>query len=542
MSWFNNKIAKVFPGYALRREVATRRLKRLQDFDGKESLRRSFEAISGNRLRSDFLSTSKSADSAIQGSIDGLRNHIRQLEYNNGFVSGPIQRIVKNVVGQGIHFQARVKSDIKNLPKISEPAAEKFNTNMERLFKRWTQRSDTRLMQNFNEQQAIVEGGLVRDGEVLAVGRNSKRKDRQIPYCLELLEADRLQTPSSEISNPKIRNGILFDDEGAPKTYFILKRHPGEAIPLMGGKAADFEEVPAFNANGTRKVLHLFNPLRPEQTRGFSSFAAALKDIQDLDRYTEAEKMAALEDACMTGFVKTEAPTAFQEAYTDASGNPKEYERVHEFAPLKWHYLRPGEDITMHKPTRPNDSFSEMVNQLLRGPSNALDIPPEVMSQNWQGMNYSNARTVLLMFYLSCRIRQKYLIDHFCIPIYENVATALVVKGLIKAPGFDMRREDYLSHSWIAPGWQWIDPVKEAKGKEIEVQNNFETLTDIHAAQGRDFEETMETRAIELKKMKELEEKYDIQFPKNQGGKSFGNGAPEDEKEEEEERAIRIVK
>jgi len=495
--------------------------------------------LKGSRI---LMVKSKSADSAIAGSIDGLRNHVRQLEYNNGFVSGPIQRIVKNVVGQGIHFQARVKSDIKNLPKISEPAAEKFNTNMERLFKRWAQRSDTRLMQNFNEQQATVEGGLVRDGEILAIGRNSKRKDRQIPYCLELLEADRLQTPSSEISNPKIRNGILFDDEGAPKTYFILKRHPGEAIPLMGGKLADFDEVPAFNDNGTRKVLHLFNPLRPEQTRGFSSFAAALKDIQDLDRYTEAEKMAALEDACMTGFVKTDNPVGFQGGYTEASNDPDEYERVHEFAPLKWHYLRPGESVDIHGPKRPNDSFGEMVNQLLRGPSNALDIPPEVMSQNWQNMNYSNARTVLLMFYLSCRIRQKYLIDHFCIPIYENVATALVVKGLIKAPGFDMRREDYLSHSWIAPGWDWIDPKKSSDAFSIQLENNIETLTGILAAKGEDFDETMERRAQELKKIQELEAKYGVKFPKKQAGSSFGSSNPEDEKEEEEERAIRIVK
>jgi len=539
----NNTIAKVFPGYALKREVAARRLKRLQDFDGKESASRSFEALSNDRLRYGLSSTNKSADGAISGKIDVLRNHVRQLEYNNGFVSGPIQRIVKNVVGQGIHFQARVTSDTKNLPRISDSAAEKFNATIERLFKRWAQRSDVRLMQNFNEQQALTEGALVRDGELLVVGRNSKRKDRQIPYCLELLEADRLQAPREEVNNPKIRNGILFDDEGAPKTYFILKRHPGETINLMGTKAADFEEIPAFNKNGTRKVLHLFNPLRPEQTRGFSSFAAALKDIQDLDRTVEAEKMAMLEDACMTGFVKTDNPVGFQSAYTEASDNPVEYERIHEFAPLKWHYLRPGESIDIHKPSRPNDALGEMINQLLRGPSNALDIPPEVMSQNWQGMNYSNARTVLLMFYLSCRIRQKYLIDHFCIPVYENVLIALVVNGLIKAPGFDMRREDYLSHSWIAPGWQWIDPTKEAKGKEIEVQNNFETLTNIHAAQGRDFEETMEVRAIELKKMKELEEKYDIQFPKNQGGKNLiENTSSDDEEEKEEEREIRLVK
>ena len=541
MNWIDKRIAWLFPGYALKRSIARNRLERVKDLQPKE--RRNFEAISGNRTRYDFLSTSKSADSYIQHGMKSLREHVRELEYNNGFISGPIQRIVKNVVGQGIRFQSRIIADneFRGFPKINQKEADYFNSEIERLFKQWAKQSDKRLLQNFYEQQAMCEGTLLRDNGVLVIGRTSKRKDRPIPYCLEILEIDRLQTPPGAINEKNIRHGILFDDEGVPKTYYILKRHPGDTF--TGLRAEDFEEVSAFNPNGTRKVLHLYNPIRPEQTIGYSVFASALKDLQDLDRYREAELYAALEDACMTGIVETENPVGFQGSYTETSENTDQYDRINEFAPGKWHYLKPGEKVSIHSPKRPNNAFGDFVSQILRGPSNALDIPPEVFAQDWHGMNYSNARTVLLMFYLSCRIRQRYLIDHLCIPVYEAVARDFIALGKIKALGFSTRPESYLEHVWISPGWQWIDPSKEAKGKEIELTNNMETLTDIAAGQGKDIDERLETRARELKKMKELEEKYGIQFPKKQEGKSNPDGFDENNDEEDkEERFLQVMR
>ena len=550
MSWFNRQIAKAFPSYALKRQVAQMRLSRLEALSGKSSGSRNFDAISKNRLRYDILSPKNSADSAIQDGIEGIRNHVRQLEYNNGFISGPIQRIVNNVVGLGFQFQSRVKADdnlyAQPFPSINEKTAAAFNARAERGFRLWAKKSDKRLISNFNELLRIAEGSLLRDGEVLAIGRESKRKGRVIPYCIELLEADRLSSPMEEINNPRIRNGIRYDDEGVPEAYFILKDHPGASFKAITRRGQDYEEIPAFNPNGTRKVIHLFNPLRPEQSRGFSAFASALKDFQDLDRYREAEIMAALEDACLTGFVKSDAPELWQQNNTVANQEGEDGDettnRIHEFAPNKWHYLAPGEDVFIHAPSRPNDAFGEMTNQLLRGPANALDIPPEVLSQNWGGMNYSNARTVLLMFYLSMRARQNYLIEHACVPIYENVLYQFVIRGHVPAGGFDRRKDDFLTHAWIPPGWQWVDPVKEAKGKEIEVQNNFETLADLCASRGRDVDETLEQRARELRKIKDLEEKYDIEFPKATKSKTeLGETGEKEETTEEDDNRLRVV-
>jgi lambda family phage portal protein len=516
---FLDKVASVVsPSWALKRKIARNRLERSDLLQ--QQYKRGFEAVSGDRLRYDFLSTSASADTFAQstGSAQKVRQHVRYMEFQTGYVAGPIKRITNNVVGMGIRFQSRVSYDDSangQAQIINEKSAAAFNSTVEGLMRAWSKQADVRLIHTFFEIQSLVESALIRDGETLVVVRQSKRTDRVIPFCLEVLEIDRLATPISEINNPKIRNGVIYDDEGVPQSYLVLKRHPGDTITGMGFRTDDYEEIPAWNPNGTRKVFYLFNPIRPEQLRGFSQFAAALKDYQDLDRYREAEIMAALEDACLTGFVKSDASMAFQQGNTTETDDNSN--RIHEFAPNKWHYLRPGEDVSIHGPQRPNANLPKFVEQLLSGPANALDVPPEVLSQNWKDMNYSNARTVLLQFYLSCRIRQAYLIDHLCVPTYENLLMDAVALGKIKAPGFFARRSDYMQHAWIPPGWQWVDPTKEAEGKILELGSNFETLSDICSAKGKDVDETLETRARELKRMQELEQKYGIEFPKPKG-------------------------
>ena len=532
MSWFFRQYAKFFPERAMRGFIASKRIGRLDEFTGH---RRSFDAVAGGRTRYDLQSESRSPDSAIYSDISKLREHVRQLEHNNGHVAGPIKRNVRNVIGQGIRFQSAITADDSGkryeFPKINEKDAELIAHMFEKHFAIWQKQADVRLLHSFYELQGLCEAALMRDGEVLIIGRESKRKGRALPYCLEVLESDRLTTPFSEINNPKIRHGIEYDDEGVPKIYYVLKVHPGETLSIAIARS-DYEEIPAYfkkPGDGTlKKVIHLFNPLRPEQSRGFSEFAAGLKDLHDMDRYMEAEKLAALEDACMTGIVKTTDPQGFAAAYTDPNADrPDGYERINEYAPNMTHYLMPNEEFELHKPNRPNDQFEKFINQLIRGPANALDMPPEVYAQNWQGMNYSNARTVLLNFYAACAMRQWYQINHLCVPVWENVGTRLIIKGKVQARGFDRRKDDFLKSDWIPAVFRkWIDPKKEADGITADLNNMVEILPDVLAERGKDFDAHIEKKARSLKKIQRVEEKY---------GVSLTPKPPEPEKEPEKE-------
>jgi lambda family phage portal protein len=483
---------------------------------------RSFEGISGSRLRHDWTNLTQDADAASVTSLIELRNVLRDLRYNSGIISGPLKRITNYVIGTGMRPQARVKADTEDVSSltsnqystITDQVAKKANYQIEQVWKSWVKKADAQLRQNFYEQQGLMFMAMYADGEVIAVARSSEKFGRIVPLCLEVIEIDRLATPMSEVANPKIRNGIEFDEEGIPIRYYILKKHPGSNYILSSKfKPDDFEQVDTFQQNGQRKVFHLYNVLRPGQSRGYPCLASALEDIQDRKRYREAEIVAARVAACLAAFVKSPA------SYTEFSnlGTNSQSEKMKEFQPGMIKYLMPGEEVQLFEPKRPNTNLPDFIKHMDREIANAADFPYEILTQDWGQLNYSNARTIMILAYIGIRFFQQYMIDHVCQPMRELFITDAVTKGLVDAPGFKSRYEDYCLTSWIPPRRDWVDPASESQAAKTDLETNVTTLASIITAKGGDWEEEIEQRAKELAKIKELETKYDISFAPSKG-------------------------
>lgn len=537
--WLGPVIERAAPIYSLKRHIAYQRLQRLKEItkarkDYGEIKRnfeltdsRSFELLDGSRNKAKLKMAGGNIDSDTYSSLESLRNYIRQQEFNNGLVAGPIERWTNHVVGRGLLFQSRVRADKKGMRlggmgRITEAGAEEYNFLVEKYFKKWQKRADQKDILTFYEMQWVAEAAMMRDGESLVIIRQSQKNIRPIPYCLDIVEIDRLRTPTELIMDPQVRNGIRFDEEGAASIYYVLKRHPGDSLQL-GLKVEDYEEIPAYNPNGSRKVIHLFKTIRPEQTRGFSRFSAALNVLNMAFRISEAEMFAALEDACMFGVVKSSNPIGFQNNATvtgtqgtDFAGNTV-YPKLHGFDIGQIQYLNNNEDFIFHTPKRPNEKFAEVYETFCSGAANVLQMPTEVFLQKWKDINYSNARTILLQFYIPIFLRQQYLSDHLCDPIYENVASELVTYGKVRAPSFDKRRDDYLECDWVPPEREWVDPQSETKGMMNELDMRVTSPGQICAAKGKDFDDVIEEFARNLAKEKEVKERYGVEFPSYSG-------------------------
>lgn len=541
-------LAYISPSWALRRHGARMILRTLEG--AKE--RSSYDALSGNRLRSDFTNITKDADAVNVTNLQKLRNAVRDIETNTGAVAGPIKRIANNIIGHGITPQARVKEDgdydiDDPRLRITSEIALKFNYQIEKAWSIQAPLFDSQLRQSIYELHKLSFMCRLRDGEVLVVLRSSLRNGRIVPLCAELVEIDRLATPSDRASDPKIRNGIEFDDEGVPVRYYILKKHPGaNTVPLY--RPDEFEKIDAFDSAGNRKVLHLYDILRPNQSRGFSPFAAALGDMQDIYKYREAKIVAARIQACLAAFVtKTGSWNELSAKSTNTAG-----QKIKDFEPGMIEYLNAGESITIHDPKSSEQQFKDIVEYLMRDAANAIDAPYELFSGNWGGMNYSNARTVLLQAQLGFKIAQAYEITHFCQPVWNNFVTDCVVGGKVAAPNFKERRNDYLRTMWVPPGWDWVDPQSESESAKIELETGLDTFANKYASRGKDWEEQLEQRAMELKKIKYLEKKYDVKFPdpysktpapaesvsgqNGKNGKNGQNGKKPKEKEDEDKK------
>lgn len=503
------------PQRGIRRTGARLMLSALSKGEYKE---RAFEGISKSRLRHDWTNVTSDSDSANVSSLSNLRNVIREISQNTGIISGPLKRITNYVIGTGLRPQAKARYDTENQINlnpgkiITEDVANKFNYQAERAWRNWIDKADAQLRMNFYELQALAFRAMFADGEVLAVARSSEKYGRMIPLCFEIIEIDRLETPQPEMSNPKIRNGIEFDEEGVPIRYYVLKHHPG-ANYYLAIKTTDIEQIDAFQQNGQRKVFHLYNILRPGQSRGLPCLAAALEDLQDRKRYREAEIVAARVNACLAAFVKSPG------AYTELLGKNtnSESQRLDEFEPGMIKYLMPGEEINVFSPTRPNRELTAFLKQFDREIANAADFPYEILTGDFGELNYSNARTILILANIAIRAFQQYLIDHFCYPAWELFITDCLVKGIIDAPGFSDRIKDYCNSQWIPPKRDWIDPQSESEAAKTDLETSVTTLSDIIMAKGGDWEEHLEQRAKELSKIKELEEKYNITFSVQKG-------------------------
>ena len=50
---------------------------------------------------------------------------------------------------------------------------------------------------------------------------------------------------------------------------------------------------------------------------------------------------------------------------------------------------------------------------------------------------------------------------------------------------------------WRARGWQWVDPLKDAQAKALELDRNLTTRRRILAERGEDLDEVLAERAAE---------------------------------------------
>jgi lambda family phage portal protein len=256
-----------------------------------------------------------------------------------------------------------------------------------------------------------------------------------------------------------------LDANGAPVAYHVLRHHPGSPE----GIKQEFIRVPAFGEpTGRRNVLHIFERTRPGQTRGVPYLAPVIEPLKQLDKYTEAELMAAVVASLLTVFVKSETGEGFAPTAGEQPSNAEIKLGTGTIVDLA-----PGEDITTVSPNRPNTAFDPFVQSVLRQIGVSLGLPFEVLIKHFTA-SYSAARAALMEAWKFFRLRREFLAQTFCAPVYEAWMEEAVALGRIAAPGFfddPARRIAYLQADWIGDAPAQIDPTKEvdAAAKRLEI-------------------------------------------------------------------------
>jgi len=459
------------------------------------------------RLRGSWIPGGGSADSDLHPDLSKLRERSRDLIRNDGIASGAIDTVITNIIGSGIQMQSRIDKDTL---AVNEEIADKLQNQIEHIWDRWVPHADAGNRLSFYGLEELSERQRFINGESIIVPLHITNSKKKRPYSLALqtIESDRLATPSDLTANKNVRAGVEVGEYGEPVAYFVRKNHPGDFLygRRYGNSSENFVKYPALNDLGDPNVFHLYHVKRSGQTRGEPFFSPVLNMFKDRVDYMEAEIVAARVAACFAIFIKKTNSYEVSLARSKSESN----KRVEELSPAMIEYLNENEEIQPFNPNRPGGTFGIFMERVLRDISAGLNIPYEILAKDFSRSNYSNTRAALLEARRFFMMQQRFVSENLCQHVLVMLLEEAYLKGELPILDFYRNRDAYVRTRWIAPGWQWVDPENEVKASVDAVDNNLSTLAEEAASQGQDWEENLEQRARELKKIKDLEQKYGI--------------------------------
>lgn len=445
-----------------------------------------------------------SADADLLTELPGLVGRSRDIERNNGVAKGGVQTVIDNVVGTGLRLSSR--PDYKALGKSKEWAQE-WRRQYESLFCAWWWSTACHAGDSMTGDQmtAQVFRATITNGEFIALPLWIPERGDGYATKIQTVEADRLSQPAGRFESMLMRGGIEFDTYGAPIAYWIKRTHPGDAFFDVNGMM--WERIPRRTNFGRLRVIHGYDPERSGQSRGKPLLTSVLPQFKQIDRYTNAEIMAAVVNAMVAMVIETPMDQEnIVDLFAKDSAAYLKARQEHTVGLKSGAMLSlfPGDKATGFMPQRPNSAFGTFVENIYRIIGLALDVPYELLMKDFSKTTYSSARAAMLEAWRSFNRRRDWLGTQWMDPIARLFLEEMVNAGKIDAPGYYDNRWAYERCKWIGPGRGWIDVTKEADAAATRLDHNLSTLEQECAEQGLDWEEVLEQRAVEIARMKEL--------------------------------------
>jgi lambda family phage portal protein len=383
----------------------------------------------------------------------------------------------------------------------------------------------------FMQQQHQAMFSALERGDTLVVRRANTRRDALLTTCYQLVEADRLCNPMRQVDRPGLVAGIETDSDGRVVRYHVASTHPQE---YRSGEAPQWSAVPAIGRDTGLPMAWDFGwKTRPDQTRAVPYLATVMETLKQIDRYGDAELMAAVVSAMFTVFVKSEVDVlgGISPGTDGATGKalPPEYK----LAPGGIGRLLPGEDIVIADMKRPNTAFQPFVQAWAEQMGVALEIPYEILLKHFTS-SYSAARGAQLEAWEPLWVRREWMAHDFCQPMYEAVVAEAVAREWIDAPGFfddPWVRLAYTRARWVGDAPGQIDPRVEVEAAAARVREGFSTLEEeTYGLTGGDWEENHAQQVIE-KQLRDRDGLTPVAVP---GGLPVAPPAPRDQGEDDE--------
>jgi len=304
---------------------------------------------------------------------------------------------------------------------------------------------------------------------------------------LQFFEAHEIQTKSRE-ENTFL--GVTIGQMGRHEKYWIMQ-DPGTPNETKG----DSEPVDVRNADGVRQLFHVYNNKRMNQTRGVTALAPVFslcgmfEDIQfaKLVQQQVVSCFAVFREQAASNMAPLPGTAGYGAGTIETSAAGTRY--IENIAPGMEIIGKPGEKLQGFSPNVPNAEYFTHVKLMLQMIGVNLGLPLCLVLMDGSETNFSGWRGAVDEARKGFRSNQINLVNRLHRPTYNwKLHQWIATDPFIKAAS-DRLGKKLFAHKWNAPRWAYIDPVGDAQGDQLRLQNGLTSPRRLHAERGAEWEE-----------------------------------------------------
>ena len=464
----DNAILKVFPGWGL---------SRIKNRAEASMISGAYEPTRpGNRPFSNytqFLTSPNSRTTTLER--QKLINFSRFLCMSS-IGTAITNRLTDHAVGSGLNFRASVNAEFLGL---NEDQTDSKNQELTRLWNTFFQAENGHYERMYPGGyfqsiafKSMLEGG---DNFVLPV-RTKPRKNHKFPFALQILESERVSTPTGLESNDRFYQGIEKNEAGIPIRVYSAKNKgisgTGRESSYFNPSEWDINTIFGSNS-GIRQVFQIKNLAqdRPGALRGIPFLTPAIGLIIDHQEFTAAVLKAAKIQSIFAALWKGTSTGKFGGAPSNnqTAGTTSKFPRVDLTAGQIVDLSGAEGELTAFQTTQPMKEFTPFQLQILQLIGSITGIPVSFILMMFT-KSFSASRGETAIFWTTV-LRNRYaFIFQFLFPFWEFLLSWAVSSGMVSAPGFfddPEIKSAYLGsaiHQFSGPRMPQLDLEKEAKG------------------------------------------------------------------------------
>ena len=391
----------------------------------------------------------------------------RKLFYNNAIVRSAIRDKATYSVGSAIAPQAN----------SGDPA---WDDAAEAWWDNWSKSPEISERHDMRRLQMLVSEAIDRDGEIFCILTNK----RDGMPAVQVVESHRVANPPDKLN--EIVDGVTLDRYARPLAYHVV-------------------EGDTFSQRTSRRIqadlmLHVYEPERSDQVRGYPAVAVALNNLLDRDELLRFEMQAAKIGSSIGLVVQNAQGGVGAEGFfgdlSKTTGESLTRETVFGGGGMIPR-LKATERIESFMMNRPNEKLDAHLEQYIRAAALGLGLPYEFI---WDTSAVGGVaqRFIIQKAARAFAARQDVLISSFLGKLWNYaIANAMRRRELPQNP-------NWRSVHWQTPRSITVDVGREAAARRDDVKAGLMTLADFFGEQGLDWKTAMQEIAAERQFANEL--------------------------------------